>query len=45
MQNGRVVRGIKSNKTIRLLDGPVNRKPQDWFNSTIEQEVPKLADM
>jgi hypothetical protein len=45
MQGGKVVRGVKSKKVVRFLDGPVKRSPQDWFNRTLENELPKLADI
>lgn len=44
MQNGRIVRGIKNNKTVTLTGGPINREPKDWFNSTVDQYVDELAD-
>ncbi len=45
MKNGRVVRGVKEGKTIRLLPGNVTRTPHDWFDSTLKNETPKLADI
>lgn len=45
MQGNRVIRGLKNNKTITPIDGNINRQPQDWFNATLDTEVPKLADI
>ncbi len=57
MSGGMVVRGLKDGKTIRYLakdhgkvSKPLNpnhvtRTPQDWFNSTLDNELPKLADI
>lgn len=45
MSGGKVIRGIKNNKVITPLDGPINRTPKDWFNSTLEEQVPILADL
>ncbi|TLX73682.1 hypothetical protein E9993_14590 [Labilibacter sediminis] len=45
MSAGKVVRGVKNNKVIKPLDGPINRQSQDWFNSTLEKQIPKLADI
>lgn len=45
MSGSKVIRGIKNNKVIKPLDGPINRQPQDWFNSTLEKQIPKLADV
>jgi hypothetical protein len=44
MQGGKVVRGIKSSRVVRLLDGPVHRQPKDWFNNTIDKHVDELAN-
>lgn len=44
MQGGRVVRGVKSGKTVKLIGGEVNRQPKDWFNSTLEDNIGDLAD-
>jgi hypothetical protein len=45
MQGGTVVRGIRHDKVVKPLQGPVNRRPEDWFNGTMEREVPVLADI
>jgi len=45
MAGGKVVRGLKNGKVIKPLSGSVTRQPQDWFNSTLNREVPKLADI
>ena len=45
MQNGKVVRGVRNNKTIRYLSGPVNRQPKDWWSKVLDQEVSNLADI
>jgi hypothetical protein len=45
MSGNRVVRGIKNGKVIQFTDGPVNRQPKNWFNATLETEIPKLADI
>jgi hypothetical protein len=45
MQGGTVVRGLKSSKVVRMIDGNVNREPVDWFNKTMDNQVPKLADI
>lgn len=45
MAGNKVVRGVKWKKFPRLLPGSVNREPEDWFNGTMEQEVPALADI
>ncbi|MGQ1890654.1 hypothetical protein ACT29H_09450 [Thermophagus sp. OGC60D27] len=45
MQNGRVVRGIKNNKTVTLTGGTINREPKDWFNSTVDKTTSELADI
>lgn len=45
MSGGKVVRGVRDNKTIRLLNGTVNRTPKDWWTSVLDQRVDKLADI
>lgn len=45
MSNKTVVRGVKNNRVIKLKAGSVNRDPKDWFNDTMNQESPKLADI
>jgi hypothetical protein len=44
MQSGKVVRGIKHGKIATLTGGPVNRKPQDWFNHVIDKNIENLID-
>lgn len=54
MQNGIVVRGYKKKIGRNLHDkrtsfvsvaGPIKRKPVDWFNGLIDQEIENLADI
>ena len=54
MQNGVVLRGQKKRIGINKYDkrtsflasaGPIRRKPVDWFNGLISQEIETLADI
>lgn len=45
MSAGKVVRGVKDNKTIRLLSGPVNRTPKDWWGPVLDNRMSDLADI
>ncbi len=45
MSGNRVIRGFKDGKVIRPLEGQVNRQSQDWFNATLDNEIPILADI
>lgn len=53
MKGGRVVRGYKP-KVLRKrkqslppveIPGVMNRRPKEWFNPTLEKNIPELADM
>jgi len=41
-----VGRGYKSEKGIvrKVSPGPIRRQPKDWFNSTLDQRIPILAE-
>lgn len=48
LSGGRVIRGSKGDSLFRTagrnLDGPLRRRPKEWFNPVLDKEVPKLAD-
>lgn len=54
MKGGRVVRGYKP-KVLRRrknnelppveTSGPLRRQPKEWFNPTLDKNIPELADM
>lgn len=44
MVNNTVVRGVKSNRVVTLGKGGINRDPKDWYNKTMNEETPHLAD-
>lgn len=54
MRNGFVQRGIKvrvgrnlhdKRTDFRAVPGQINRKPKDWFNGPLANNVEKLADI
>ena len=55
MSGGKVIRGYsldskvirkgRGNKNVMSVSGEVKREPKEWFNPTLDREVPRLADM
>lgn len=48
MQGGRVIRGTKKGGIFKALPGmhsnTIKRMPKEWFNPTLDREMPRLAD-
>lgn len=45
MVGDKVIRGIKTGKTVKTISGTVNRTPVNWWGDTMRERVPLLADI
>ena len=47
IESGRLIRGTRDGALIKPLQtqqGPLQRRPKNWYNPTMNREVPKIAD-